>query len=80
MASRDKGKPVTQQVDRELDINQLIKHLDILDQRLDNVDSIITSLVQRVMEKPLTMEIVCPKCGQSIQLNVTSSIRLRGKD
>ena len=80
MASRDKGNPVTKHIDRELDINQLIKHLDILDQRLDNVDSIITSLVQRVMEKPLTMEIVCPKCGQSIQLNVTSSIRLRGKD
>ena len=76
MASRDKGDPVTQ-VDRELSVEQIIKRLNMLDERLDNMDSIITSLVERVMEKPLTLEITCPKCGQAIQVNITSNVRLR---
>ena len=76
MVSRDKGDPVTQ-VDKELSIEQIIKRLNMLDERLDNMDSIITSLVERVMEKPLTLEITCPKCGQTIQVNITSNVRLR---
>ena len=76
MVSRDKGDPVIQ-VDKELSIEQIIKRLNMLDERLDNMDSIITSLVERVMEKPLTLEITCPKCGQTIQVNITSNVRLR---
>ena len=76
MLSRDKGTPITQ-VDKELSIEQIIKHLEMLDERLDNMDSIITSLVERVMEKPLTLEITCPKCGQAMQVNITSNVRLR---
>ncbi|MCD6230345.1 MAG: hypothetical protein J7J88_00450 [Dehalococcoidia bacterium] len=54
--------------------------MKLLDERLDNMDSVITSLVERVMEKPITLEVVCPKCGQSIQMSITSSVRLRGKN
>ena len=79
MASQDKGNLSTQVV-KELNKDQLSKRLEMLEDRLDNIDSILTSLVERVMEKPLTLEITCPKCGQPVQLNVTSSIRLRGKD
>jgi hypothetical protein len=51
----------------------------MLDDRLDNLDSIVTSLVHRVMEKPLTLEITCPNCSQAFEVNITSNIRLRGK-
>ena len=51
----------------------------MLDERLDNIDSIVTSLVERTMEKPLILEVSCPKCGQPIEISVTSSIRTRGK-
>ncbi len=51
----------------------------MLDDRLDNLDSIVTSLVHRVMEKPLTLEITCPNCSQTFEVNITSNIRLRGK-
>jgi len=51
----------------------------MLDERLDNIDSIVTSLVERTMEKPLILEVSCPKCGQPIEISVTSSIRMRGK-
>ncbi len=79
LVSQDKGNPVTQ-VDRDQATKQIIKRLDLLDDRLDNMDTVMTSLVERVMAKPLVIEIPCPKCGQTIQVNVTSSIRLRGKE
>lgn len=79
MALQDKGDPATQ-VNRDLNVEQISRRLDLLDERFDSIDSIITSLVERVMEKPLTLEITCPKCGQAIQIDITSNIRLRGKD
>ena len=79
MVSQDKADP-SKQVNRELDIGQLAKRLDMLDERLDNMDSIVTSLVERVMGRPLVMELTCPNCGQTIQVNITSGVRLRGKE
>ena len=72
----DSGK----QVKQDRDIGQLIKRLDMLDERLDNMDSIATSLVERVMARPLVVEVTCPNCGQTVQINVTSGVRLRGKE
>ncbi len=79
MASQDRARLV-KQVNQGRDIGQLIKRLDMLDERLDNMDSIVTSLIERVMGRPLVMEITCPNCGQTIQVNVTSGVRLRGKE
>ena len=79
MVSRDKSDLVAQG-DRDLDVGQIVRRLDMLDERLDNMDTVITSLVERVMGRPLIIEIPCPKCGQIIQVNVTSNVRLRGKE
>jgi len=76
---QDKGNPV-RQASKDLDIGQVIKRLDMLDDRLDNMDSVVTSLVERVMGRPLVVEVTCPNCGQTIQINVTSGVRLRGKE
>ena len=65
MLPRDKADPV-KQVNRDLDIGQLTKRLDMLDERLDNMDSVVTSLVERVMGRPLVMEVTCPSCGQTV--------------
>lgn len=77
MALRDRGDPIAE-VTPELAVEQVSRRLDMLDERLDNMDTVITSLVERVMEKPLTMEVSCPKCGQTIQINITSNVRLKG--
>lgn len=77
MASGDSHDPVSG-VNSEATMQQVNKRLEMLDKRLDNMDSVITSLVERVMHQPLTLEISCPKCGQSIEINITSNIRLRG--
>ena len=79
MVSQDRAEP-GKQVKQDRDIGQLIKRLDMLDERLDNMDSIVTSLVERVMGRPLVIEVTCPNCGQTIQVNVTSGVRLRGKE
>jgi len=69
-----------EQVNHDRDMGLIIKRLDMLDERLDNMDSIVTSLVERVMGRPLVMEIDCPNCGQTVQVNVTSGVRLRGRE
>ena len=79
MVSQDKAGPV-EQVNQDLDIAQLIRRLDMLDERLDNMDSIVTSLVERLMGRPLVMEVSCPSCGQTVQINVTAGVRVRGKE
>jgi tetrahydromethanopterin S-methyltransferase subunit G len=79
LVSQDRAK-LGRQVSQERDIGQLIKRLDMLDERLDSIDSIVTSLIERVMGRPLGIEVTCPNCGQTIQINVTSGVRLRGKE
>ena len=79
MVSQDKAEPGKQDK-QDRDIGQLMKRLDMLDDRLDNMDSIVTSLVERVMARPLVIEVTCPNCGQTVQINVTSGVRLRGKE
>jgi len=68
------------QTDHDLDLQQVLRRLDMLDGRLDNMDSVVTSLVQRVMDRPLVFELVCPNCGETVQVNVTGTVRLRGKE
>jgi hypothetical protein len=79
LVSQDRAEP-GKQVKQDRDTGQLVKRLDMLDERLDNMDSIVTSLVERVMARPLVIEVTCPNCGQTIQINVTSGVRLRGKE
>ena len=61
-------------------MDQLEKRLEMLDQRLDNIDSIVTALVERVMKQPVTMEMICPKCGSRMQIMLTSSTKVMSKD
>jgi len=79
LVSQDRAK-LGKQVNQDREVGQLIKRLDMLDERLDNIDSIVTSLVERVMGRPLLIEVTCPNCGQTVQINVTSGVRLRGKE
>jgi hypothetical protein len=73
---RERGQEGASQT--RVEVEQLQRRVKMLDDRLDNLDSIVTTLVQRVMEKPLTIELTCPKCSQQIEINITSSTRMRG--
>jgi hypothetical protein len=62
-----------------MDQERFKKRLEMLDKRLDNIDSVVTALVERVMRQPVTIEVTCPKCGNVVQIMLTSNIKSSGK-
>ncbi len=58
---------------------QMKKRVEMLDKRLDNIDSVVTALVERVMRQPVTIEVTCPKCGSVVQISLTSNIKSSAK-
>jgi len=68
LAKKDELKPVNEE--SAPDIEQIKKRLDMLDRRLDNVDSIVTAVAERVMKQPITFNVTCSKCGQKIEIAI----------
>ena len=68
MAAKD--EPGVADQEQVQSIEQLKRRLDMLDQRLDNIDSVATALVERVMNQPITLNIVCPNCGKNIEIAI----------
>ena len=66
MAKREKLEPLEDETAPS--IERLEKRLDMLDQRLDNVDSIVSVVAERVMQQPITINVTCSKCGQKIEI------------
>ena len=73
MAKKDK-QSLTDQT-QALEIEQLRQRLNMLDQRLDNIDSMVTAVAERVMSRPLTLSITCPHCGKSIEIALIGNER-----
>ena len=57
-------------------MQQTEKRLEMLDQRLHNLDSVVTALEERVMRRAVSFEVVCPKCGSIVQVTLTGNARL----
>jgi lysyl-tRNA synthetase class I len=68
LAKDDQTNPVVQE--QGVDIEQIRKRLDMLDQRLDNIDSVITAVVERVMKQPITFNVTCPNCGRNLEIAI----------
>ena len=66
MAENNESSSVAQEQAR--DIEQIKKRLSMLDQRLDNIDSIVTAVAERVMKQPITFNVTCSNCGQNIEI------------
>lgn len=61
--------------DSEQEVRQLRERLDILDRRLDNIDSMVTAVAERVMSQPITFTITCPRCGREIEVSMIGTHR-----
>jgi len=68
LAKKDELEPVTD--DSTSEIERIVQRLDMLDQRLDNVDSIVSAVAERVMRQPITLNVTCSKCGQRIEIAI----------
>ena len=56
-----------------LAIQRVNQRLDMLDQRLDNIDSIVTAVAERVMNQLITINITCPYCSKDIEVGLMGS-------
>ena len=63
-----KDKQETIQEESLPDIDRIVQRLDMLDRRLDNVDSIVSAVAERVMRQPMSINLTCSKCGQKIEI------------
>ena len=59
------------------DIERMKRRLDMLDQRLDNIDSMITAVAERMMRQPINLRVMCPNCGKEIEIGIIGSEKPR---
>jgi len=71
LAEEDRPPAATE--DEALDVERLKKRLDMLDRRLDNIDSMVTAVAERVMSQPVTLNIVCSHCGKNLEIAIIGS-------
>lgn len=63
-------KDESARIEQERDVEQIKRRLDMLDQRLDNIDSMVTAVAERVMKQPITLNITCPNCGKNVEIAI----------
>ena len=54
----------------EPNIENIKRRLDMLDHRLDSIDSMVTAVIERVMNQPIALIITCPSCGKNIEVAI----------
>jgi len=57
----EEQKPITERLE---------KRLEMFDQRLDNIDSVVSALVERVMKQPISLYVTCSKCGHKMEITL----------
>ncbi|MDP3880265.1 MAG: hypothetical protein Q8Q07_08205 [Dehalococcoidales bacterium] len=71
MAERDQSIEASE--GQALEIRHIKESLEMLDQRLDNIDSIVSAVAERVMSQLITFNITCPHCGRDVEIAVVGS-------
>jgi len=71
----EKSKPEAAVQEKAQEVEHIKKRLDLLDQRLDNIDSMVTAVAERVMKRPITLNMTCPHCGKEIEIAIIGSAR-----
>ncbi|MFC2011206.1 hypothetical protein ACFLUR_02830 [Chloroflexota bacterium] len=59
--------------EQALAIQHIENRLDMFDQRLDNIDSMVTAVAERVMSQLVTLNITCPHCGKNVEIAIVGS-------
>ncbi|MFC2069005.1 hypothetical protein ACFLTP_08405 [Chloroflexota bacterium] len=76
MADND-GKANSEEIAHAFDIVRVKERLDMLDQRLDNIDSVVTAVVERIMKQPVTLSLACPHCAKNVEIAIIGTNKPR---
>lgn len=49
-------------------IENFERRLDMLDRRLDDIDSMVSAVIERVMSQPININVSCPYCGKNVEI------------
>lgn len=60
---------------QDKEIENLKRRLGMLDHRLDDIDSMVSAVIERVMSQPITLNVTCPNCGKSIDVSLIGNKR-----
>ena len=71
------NEPTAAAEEQAVDVERIGKRLDMLDQRLDNIDSMVTVVAERVMNQPVTLNVVCPHCGRDVEIAIIGNQKSR---
>lgn len=63
--------------DEAQEIEHIKKSLDMLDSRIDNLDSVVSAVVERMMKRFITLQLTCPHCGKNIEIGLIGSEKLK---
>ncbi len=70
----EKAKPAAG-AGKAQDIERIKRRLDMLDNRLDSIDSMVTAVAERIMLQPVVLNVICPHCGKNIEIAVIGSAK-----
>lgn len=73
MAERD--EPVGVAEEQALQIQRIQQRLDMFDERLDNIDSMVSVVAERVMSQLINISITCPHCGKEVEIAIVGNQR-----
>lgn len=71
MAEKDELSAVGQE--QAQDVEHIKRRLNMLDHRLDNIDSVVSAVAERVMKQPIAFSVTCPHCGKNIEIAILGS-------
>ncbi len=54
----------------DIDLERLQDRVELLDERLDNIDTVLTAVAERIMKQPITITLSCPHCGKDIEVSL----------
>ena len=72
MADTDKAA-----AEQAQDLKRVKQQVEMLDQRLDNIDSMVTAVAERVMSQLVALNLTCPHCGKNIEIALIGSQKPR---
>lgn len=73
-----KGDDISRELEQQSkDIERIQQRLDMWDDRLDNIDSMVTAVAERVMSQLVSITVTCPHCGKDMEIGLIGSQKPR---